>query len=392
MLTDAQEAIIEQTAPVVAEHLEAITQRFYPLMFERYPEVSAFFNQKHQGSGDQPRALAQAVLAYVQLRRTPGAASEALSTAVHKHVSLGIQPEHYPIVGECLLAAVAQELGDAVTPEVADAWGALYQELADLLIAVEEQYYSEFANRRGGWRGLRRFRVAHRRRESQVITSFELEPEDGGPVADFEPGQYVGMRLVIDGEPVYRHFSLSAPPNGSRYRVSIKREPDGYVSRHWHETMAVGDTVDLLPPAGELTLVPGDDPVVLVSGGVGQTPLLPIAHHALEHGREVVYIHAALSPDHHALIDDVQALCARHPGRMRAITVYEEADDDAGADHIGRVDRSLLARYAPESEAQYYFVGPGGFMTAVGEGLAALGVPEERRHYERFGPSRPLAG
>ncbi|SEN41576.1 NO-inducible flavohemoprotein [Halomonas caseinilytica] len=391
MLTNKQEGIIEATAPVVAEHLTTITQHFYPLMFERYPDVAPLFNQAHQANGGQPRALANSVLAYVQLRKEPAKARHALETVVNKHVSLNIQPDQYPIVGECLMAAIGDVLGEAVTEEVADAWGALYQELADLLIDLEGQRYREFADSPGGWRGVRAFRIADIRQESAVIRSFLLEPEDGQPVADFRPGQFIGVRLMIDGQPVYRHYSLSAFPNGRSYRISIKRETDGLVSRHFHDVLNVGDRVELLPPAGDLTLPEeGHDPVMLLSGGVGQTPMLSLLRQALEQGRQVVYLHAALDKDHHAFGNDVQALARDYPDQLRVVTVYEQAGEASHVDHIGRVDRELIARYLPAGAPHCYYVGPQGFMVAVDGYLQALGVPEARRHFEHFGPSRAL--
>ncbi|GGY04005.1 flavohemoprotein [Litchfieldella qijiaojingensis] len=390
MLTNDQERLIDATAPVVAEHLDAITQRFYPLMFQRYPEVKPLFNDAHQASGSQPRALAGAVLAYVQLRRDPQRAKQVLATAISKHVSLNIQPDQYPIVGECLMAAIGEVLGEAVTAEIAAAWGALYEELAGLLIELEAHRYHESANREGGWKGPRTFRIAKARQESAVIRSFILEPVDGGPVADFEPGQYIGVRLIIDGEPVYRHYSLSALPNGRSYRISIKREADGRASRHFHDSLAEGDTIELLPPAGDLTLADGDEPLMLLSGGVGQTPMLPLASRALAQGRRVVYLHAAQNVEHHAFGDEVAALAAEHPERLQIVTLYESASEGGEVDHIGRIDRDLLARYLPEGQPRCYFVGPQGFMNAVDRALAALGVSDERRHYEHFGPSRPL--
>ncbi|MDR5866864.1 NO-inducible flavohemoprotein [Halomonas koreensis] len=387
MLTPDQERLIDATAPVVAEHLDAITRRFYPLMFDRYPEVRSLFNQAHQADGGQPRVLAGAVLAYVQLRRDdPRRVRERLATVVSKHVSLDIRPEQYPIVGECLMAAIGEVLGEAVTPEIAGAWGALYEELAGLLIELEEARYRDFEARAGGWRGPREFRIAAVRQESAVIRSFVLVPTDGGPVADHAPGQYIGVRLDIDGETLHRHYSLSALPNGESYRISVKREPEGQASRHLHDAMAVGDTLALLPPAGDLTLADGDEPLLLASGGVGQTPMLPIARQALAQGRRVVYLHAALDAEHHAFSEEVTTLAAEHPERLTSVTVHETGD---AADHVGRVDRDLLARHLPEG-ARCYFVGPQGFMTAVNRALAELGVPDERRHYEHFGPSRPL--
>ncbi|WP_227370125.1 NO-inducible flavohemoprotein [Halomonas sp. M20] len=390
MLTHDQEQLIEATAPLVAEHLETITQRFYPLMFERYPEVKPLFNQAHQADGGQPRVLAGAVLAYVQLRKEPEKAKQTLATVVEKHVSLDIQPDQYPIVGECLLAAVAEVLGEAVTPEIADAWTALYNELAGLLIELEDHRYHEFAKREGGWRGKRTFRIAEKTPESAVITSFVLAPEDGGAVADYQPGQFIGVRLTIDGEPVYRHYSLSGFPNGKTYRLSIKRELQGQASRHFHDTLQVGDTLELLPPAGELILDESQSPVMLLSGGVGQTPMLPLARRALEQGRQVIYMHAAQERDQHAFADELKSLEDNYPQQLISVTLYERGAEDDKLARIGRINRELIARYLPQGEVECYFVGPQGFMTAVNQALDALNIAPEHRHYEHFGPSRSL--
>lgn len=390
MLTEDQEHLIEATAPVVAEHLNTITTRFYPILFTRYPEVRALFNDSHQASGDQARALAAGVLRYVGLRKQPAAAREAMAIAISKHVSLGIQPEHYPMVGECLMAAIGEVLGEAITPEIADAWTALYNELAAFLIDAEHRCYQEFAARPGGWQGLRRFRVVRRRPESALITSFELEPVDGGAVADFLPGQYIGVRLKIDGEPVYRHYSLSDLPDGQRYRISVKREQEGRASRFLHEQALEGFELELLPPAGDLTLQ-GDEPLLLISGGVGQTPLLPMARQAVSEGRSVVYVHAARSPEHHAFREELDSLKGSHPDRFRSVVVYESAPEPDTADYVGRVSQTILEACLPAENARCYFVGPQGFMSAVNSALEALGIPEARRHHEHFGPSAVLA-
>lgn len=386
MLTPMQEEIVQVTAPVVAEHLDVITQRFYPLMFERYPQVKPLFNQAHQQNGGQPRALAGMILAYVQLRQSPQKARETLEIVVNKHVALDIQPDQYPIVGECLMAAIGEVLGDAVTPEVADAWSALYQELADLLISLEKQRYQAFEQEPGGWRGARRFRIAKTHQESRVIRSFILEPEDGGQVAAHLPGQYIGVKLTIGGQPVYRHYSLSDVPNGHSYRLSIKREAHGVASRYFHDQLNVGDTIELLPPAGELILAGNKEPLMLISGGVGQTPLLPIAKQALEQGRSVTYLHAALDAEHHAFADDLAELRNAYPAQLNTVTIYE---NEAGGNHQGRINRSLLSDYLP-AQARCYFVGPHGFMVLINQELERLGVPASKRHFEHFGPAEAL--
>jgi len=382
MLTTAQEQIISATAPVVADHLEDITSRFYPIMFDRYPEVRPLFNATHQREGTQPRALAGAVLAYVQMRQQPEQTKHALRVAIDKHVSLGITPEQYPIVGECLMMAIGEVLGDAVTEDVADAWAGLYGELADLLIEVEAERADEFAARSGGWRGTREFRIAETADESANIRSFVCEPADGLAVAAHEPGQYIGIKVDVDGETVFRHYSLSDVPNGRTLRLSIKHEEGGRMSEHFHTALGVGSTVEFLPAAGDLTLVEGDDPLLLISGGVGQTPLLPIARHGLSQGRNVVYVHSAHDADHHAFVDEVAELAQTYPDQLRVVTVHT-------ANGQGSVDAQLLGELLTEN-MQCYYVGPQGFMTVVDAALVELGVPDDRRHFEQFGPSRPL--
>ncbi|GEN23591.1 flavohemoprotein [Halomonas cupida] len=387
MTTAAQDAIIDATAPVVAEHLEAITARFYPLMFERYPEVKTIFNQSHQQDGGQPRALARSVLAYVGLRKQPAEARAAMAVAISKHVSLGIQPGQYPIVGECLMAAIGEVLGDAVTEDVADAWGALYGELADLLITAEAREYQAFAQRPGGWTGTREFRVADIKQESEVIRSFHLEPVDGKPVAVAEAGQYIGLRLDVDGTIAHRHYSLSGCDAERGYRISVKREARGLVSPWLHDKVKVGDTLTAYPPAGDLTLDDGQAPVMLISGGVGQTPMLMLAREALRRGRQVVYIHAARDAAHHAFGGEISALGAEYPGQLTHHFIHEHGE---GGNTSGLVDQALLQRLLPGTDTQCYFVGPEGFMSAVDGYLAALGIGTDQRHYEQFGPSRPL--
>lgn len=235
MLTDRQETLIEQSAPKVSEHFDAIAQRLYDILFERYPEIRPLFNESHMEAGTQQHALAGAVLAYVQWRKQPGAVRQKLAVTVDKHVALDIQPGHYPLVGECLLAAVGEQLGDDLSDDIAAAWQALYDELAALMIGLENDAKQTFAERSGGWRAWRAFDIAERRAESDDVVSFVFAPQDGQPVGDYRPGQFIGLRVVIDGEPVYRQYSLSATPNGRTYRLSIKHEPDGRVSGHLHE-------------------------------------------------------------------------------------------------------------------------------------------------------------
>ena len=222
MLTAQQRTLIKATVPLLETGGEALTRHFYQLMLGEYPQVRPLFNQAHQASGDQQRALANGVLMYARHIDRLEALGPLVGQIVSKHVSLQILPEHYPIVGSCLLRAIREVLGaEIATDAVIDAWGAAYGQLAQILIDAEESAYAANAAASGGWRGARDFRVAQKIVESEEIVSLHLVPADGGALLEFQPGQYIGLRLQLEGEEVRRNYSLSACGNGREYRISV---------------------------------------------------------------------------------------------------------------------------------------------------------------------------
>lgn len=386
MLSQSSKAIVAATLPAVKEHAGEITRVFYPLMFERYPAVKAYFNQAHQAQGTQPQALANAVVAYAANLDRLEALGDAVSLIVNKHVSLNILPEHYPIVGECLLAAIKQVLGDAASDEVLGAWGEAYGQLADILIAAEEERYQQNEAKPGGWRGERRFTLKRKERESDVITSFYFEPSDGGPLADYQPGQYICVILEVDGQTVRRNYSLSDVPGAGYYRISVKREAGGTVSNHLHQRVEVGDEVRLTAPSGDFVLNDHDRPLVLLSGGVGITPTLSMLATALASGREVFFLHGAINSRHHAFRDHVDALAAGHPS-LHVHYLYSDPLADDQAHGSGFYDQQVLDSLLPEDrDVDVYFLGPKPFMQGIRKALKALGIAECNMHFEFFGP------
>jgi nitric oxide dioxygenase len=392
MLSAEQRAIIKATVPLLESGGEALITHFYKTLLAENPQVRPLFNQAHQASGDQPRALANGVLMYArhidQLEQLGGLVTQI----VNKHVALNVLPEHYPIVGGCLLRAIREVLGPEIaTDAVIEAWGAAYGQLADLLIGIEEGAYAEKEHANGGWRGTRAFKVARKVKESDEITSFYLEPADGGALYEFKPGQYLGLRLSIDGEEVRRNYSLSAAANGKEYRISVKREPNGRVSNFLHDRVNEGDTLDVFTPSGDFTLQPGDKPLVLISGGVGITPTLAMLRAALQTSRPVLFIHAARHGGVHAFRQFVDELVVKHP-QLKRFYVYEKPRaDDTGHDATGYIDEARLREWLPASrDIDVYFLGPKPFMKAVKHHLAALGVPAPQSRYEFFGPASAL--
>lgn len=392
MLPPEQRAIVQSTVPLLETGGEALTTHFYQIMLSEHPEVRPFFNQAHQASGDQPRALANGVLMYARHIDRLEQLDGLVSQIIHKHVSLQIEPAHYPIVGGCLLRAIREVLGaEIATDAVIAAWAAAYQQLADILIGAEEKIYADTAAAPGGWRGARAFRVARKEAESAEITSFYLEPQYGGALPDFAPGQYIGLRLVVGGEEIRRNYSLSAAPNGQFLRISVKREPGGVASGHLHGQVQVGDLLDLFPPAGDFVLADGSKPVVLISGGVGITPTLAMLDAALASQRPVHFIHFARNRSVHAFRAAIDARKARH-AQLQRFYVYDEPSAEADAPHAtGLLSSAQLGALLPASrDVDAYFLGPKPFMRRVKKQLRELGVPEAQTRCEFFGPASAL--
>ncbi|QIL82189.1 NO-inducible flavohemoprotein [Diaphorobacter sp. HDW4A] len=391
MLTEQQKNIVRSTVPLLETGGEALTTHFYQIMLAEHAEVRPLFNSAHQQSGAQPRALAHSVLMYAKHIDRLEALGNLPAQIINKHVALQVQPEHYPIVGSCLLRAIREVLGaDIATDEVLTAWGAAYQQLADILIGAEAQAYDRNAGVDGGWRGARAFIVRKKVQESSEITSLHLVPADGGNVMAHEPGQYIGLRLVIDGAEQRRNYSLSAPSNGESLRISVKRESGGKASNHLHDTVKEGDTLQVFPPAGNFTLKETDRPLVLISGGVGITPTLPMLQAALQGDREITFIHCARERGVHAFREQIDTLAKQHPQLTRHYCYdHATADDDVSAQ--GLLTARQLGDWLPASRnADVYFLGPRGFMRSVKQSLAQLGVPQEQVHYEFFGPAEAL--
>ncbi|WDY57210.1 NO-inducible flavohemoprotein [Pseudomonas sp. PSKL.D1] len=389
MLNTEQRAIIKATVPLLETGGEVLTTHFYKLMLSEYPEVRPLFNQAHQASGDQPRALANGVLMYARHIDKLEQLGGLVGQIINKHVALQILPEHYPIVGSCLLRAIEEVLGKEIaTPEVIAAWGAAYGQLADILIGAEENLYKEKEQSAGGWRGAREFRLERRVQESSEIVSFYFAPVDGKPVLKAEPGQYIGVQLFIDGAEQRRNYSLSALCNGREYRISVKREAGGKVSSYLHDELMVGDTVQLFPPSGDFSLAASDKPLVLISGGVGITPTLAMLEAALQTQRPVHFIHCARNGAVHAFRDWVDDLAGKHP-QLKRFYCYDEAGE--GADAVGLLSQDLLGEWMPGGrDVDAYFLGPKGFMAAIKRHLKGLGVPEQQSRYEFFGPAAAL--
>jgi len=386
--------LVKATIPVLREHGVALTTHFYQRMFHHNPELLQIFNRSHNATGKQPMALAGSVLAYAENIDDPSVLAPVVNLIAHKHASLGIRAEHYPIVGKHLLASIQEVLGDAASPELIEAWAIAYQKLADIFIQAENQLYYDATNQEGGWSGWRPFKISRKVIESAEITSFYLVPSDGGALPRYRAGQYTTVRVFVPAWNVVqpRQYTLSDAPNGEYFRISVKREagnndtPAGQVSNRLHEAFHEGDMIDLAPPFGDFFLDEDSTaPLLLISGGVGITPMMAILNRllALNSTRPVHFIHACRNADVFAFGESLQQLAATH-AHLQLHLFHDQAPVGSTSAQIAPLQLSDLAPVLPLAEAECYLCGPVGFMQTHIAALQQLGVSKQRIHAELF--------
>ncbi|MET9131648.1 globin domain-containing protein [Streptomyces antibioticus] len=395
MLSEQSAATVRATLPAVGAAIGEITERFYAGLFAAHPELLRdLFNRGNQAAGTQRQALAGSIAAFaVHLLDHPDTRPDAmLGRIAHKHASLGITPEQYGVVHEHLFAAIADVLGEAVTPEVAAAWTEVYWLMANALIAIERRLYEESGGPR--WRT---WQVVERVPETADVVTLRLRPLDGDPrpVDDFRAGQYVSVRVELpDGARQSRQYSLSAAPGSDVRQISVKRipgdaaTPAGEVSQHLHTRVRAGDELQLSEPYGDLVLDDSDGaPLLLASAGIGVTPIVAMLAHLADrgHGAPVTVVHADRSPADHALRADHEAYAAKLPEASVHLWYEREAPEGAAT---GLAD---LADVPVRPGTRAYLCGPLPFMRALRAQLLTKGVAPSDIHYEVFGPDLWLA-
>lgn len=396
-MLDAQTiATVKSTIPLLVETGPKLTAHFYDRMFKHNPELKEIFNMSNQRNGDQREALFNAIAAYASNIENLPALLPAVEKIAQKHTSFQIKPEQYNIVGEHLLATLDEMFSPG--QEVLDAWGKAYGVLAGVFVNRESELYQEHASKTGGWEGTRAFRITAKNPQSALITSFEFAPVDGQPVADYQPGQYLGVWLKPEGFPhqEIRQYSLTRKPNGKSYRIAVKREPGGQVSNWLHNDATVGDIVHLAVPAGDFFLqVTPETPVTLISAGVGQTPMLAMLDTLVsrQHAAQVNWFHAAENGDVHAFADEVAQLGAQL-AHFSSHTWYRLPTDTdragAGYNSEGLMDLSQTEGLYSDPAMQFYLCGPVVFMQFAARQLVESGVEAQNIHYECFGPHKVL--
>lgn len=404
MLSAKSTEVVKATLPAVGGAIGDITPIFYQRMFAAHPELERdLFNRGNQAQGDQQRALAGAIAAYATLLVSDNAPrpEDLLARIANKHASLGIIADQYPIVHKHLFEAIVQVLGDAVTEEVAAAWDEVYWQMADALIGMEKRLYADAGVEPGQvWRQL----VVRRRvQESPDTVSFVLASPDGETLPLAHPGQYVSVAVRLpDGARQIRQYSLTRAPERAEWGITVKAIaeseaddgtdiPAGEVSNFLHQNVFEGDELTVSLPFGDLLLDDSSDPLLLISAGIGCTPIIGMLHYLTRTStdRFVTVLHADRSPARHAHRQELVELVDRLPGATLHHW-YEDLGVRPSTDTttLGRID---LDTVDIRTDAQVYLCGPLPFMESVRRSLIDRKVPERNIHYEVFGPDKWLA-
>ena len=372
-LSDEHAEIIKATLPPVGENIETITKTFYSKMFAAHPELIAnTFNRGNQKQGAQQKALAASVATFATQLVDPEAPDPVmmLDRIAHKHVSLGIRKDQYQIVHDNLMAAIAEVLGDAVTPEVAEAWDAVYWLMADVLIKHEAKLYESDGVTDGDV--FRRAEVTAKEQLTDSVYAYTLSGDFTAP----RPGQYTSVGVTLDdGARQLRQYSIIEGDEHS-YRIAV--ETDGEVSTFLRDHVAIGDTVDATLAAGDLVLQDSDNPVVLISSGIGSTPTVGILGHLsrTHSDRKVTYLHADNSEDSWAQQAETRALA--------------EALADANVTATFRSqDQRINVAEADLAGADVYLCGGANFLQGIRDDIAALPADKAPAnvYFELFSPN-----
>jgi len=392
MLSAKTIEIVKSTIPLLENAGVEVTDYFYKRMFEHNPELKDVFNLSNQTNGRQQFALFSAVASYAKNIDNLGTLGDLVERVAQKHTSLNIQPDQYQIVGHHLIETLREMAPDDFTDEVAMAWVEAYGVLADILIGREHVLYNASAEQSGGWNGVRLFKVKAKTSESEWVTNFTFVPVDGGQVRSYSPGQYIAIRVKPDDADnvAIRQYSLSDKFNTDSYRISVKREllPQlGIVSNYLHDHINVDDTVELMPPAGAFFLKHSDKPTVLISAGVGITPIMAILETMVDVGIEqpILFLHACRNNKQHSFQQRVEMLSATCID-MKNFYWYEEEQPLGANGFTGVIDLNAIRETLPFNDGHFYVCGPTEFMRFIKLQLRILGISLDRIHYETFGP------
>ncbi|KAK2612479.1 hypothetical protein QQS21_001417 [Conoideocrella luteorostrata] len=403
-LTYTQCQKIRATIPALNTRGEEIIAAFYQCLLRGHPELRSYFNTANQENKHQPRAMASLIIQFANNVNHIYELIPKMERICQKHCSVGVQPHHYEPMGQHLLEAFTSILDPSMTLDAKMAWKNAYWMLANMFIAREKQLYKSF----GSWTGWRQFEVVDKVPESQDIVSFYLKPQDGKRLPTFMPGQYVSIRVKTSGKEYkqIRQYALSEAPNTDYFRITVERSqgnthsqpkkhgcpystlPPGAVSNHLIDNVVAGSTIELSHPAGHVFLDTtnlSNAPVVLLSTGIGATPMLSILSYLDKHQPERPISWISTSNKPRPFKSHIEALCAtKNNLRCADLSRLLDAHDDVpDCDKLNSAELDLFAiepedLYLNHECTEYYICGPESTMAQFVDLLGNHGVDKSR--------------
>lgn len=379
MVNKEEVEIIHSTIPILQEKGVEITSKFYNRMFERHPELRDMFNQPNHKQGLQSTALATAVLAAAQHIEDLTPIVPVVMPIAHKHCGLAVLPEHYPIVGENLLAAIQEVTGLAADDPIIETWGKAYGEIADAFIGIEKDIYAGMA-----WQGFKPFEVIGVREETGIIKAFTVKSDDIKDIP-YSPGQYITVDVQVPNLPyrAKRHYSIVDVQDGKLTFAVRKEDLDGNrgeVSTYLHEQINTGDTINLSAPVGVFGLENTNKPQLFIGSGIGVTPLFPMYRETAGIDADAQFIQVSDDADNVAFEVELQNIAAAENAQLHTHLRDKE----------GYLMSEELQKFIKDDQ-EVYVCGGVTFIQSIVKELGKAGVDKDRIHYEIFIPRLSLA-
>ncbi|MHC5251577.1 globin domain-containing protein [Listeria kieliensis] len=369
MLDEKTKEIVKSTIPFLQDKGTEITSIFYQNMFQAHPELLNIFNQNNQREGTQSKALANMVLAAAMNIDDLSVIKPYVIQVGYKHRALQVKPEHYPIVGHYLIQAIGIVLGDASTDEIIEAWTAAYGEIAQVFIDAEKEMYKEEA-----WHDFKPFTVISVEKPADGFVKIGLQSDFG--IGKVIPGEYITVRIKKDGETYFsnRHYSIyAADETKNQVHIAIRKENKGIISNYLTQEVKPGDEICLSAPAGDFCLAENSQANVLISSGIGMTPILPMAKASQEQGKKTIWIQ-----NYRHLADNIFEKEVA-PLRDKVEIITNETSTE------GRINAEKLKNWLDFSEPMaFYLCGRPEFTIGVKNALIEAGASEADIYYEVF--------
>ncbi|WP_243129559.1 MULTISPECIES: FAD-binding oxidoreductase [Clostridium] len=239
----------------------------------------------------------------------------------------------------------------------------------------------------------KRFKVEKKVKENDVVTSFYLKSIEKVQLKKHKAGQFIAVKLNIDGVDEVRQYSLSMKPGEDFYRISVKREEKGLVSRYLHDNVFEGDVLEISEPLGQFILKDSNRPLILMSGGIGITPVMSMLYEASNSGREIIFVQAVLNSSAHTFKSEIKKIVKENNNVQTEVFYSEPLDKDkigVDYDHLGFVSNEWIEKSLPK-DGEFYFCGPLGFMKHIYICLTNIVTDKSSINYEVFGPSADLS-